>query len=255
VTATSRPSGPSKPTLITDERGEDRRAGLGKEGVDVLDAVIERAAPACGNRAVGMGDDVRAVLGVALHRQAEAPRLAEILAQFGAGQGIGHQPECIRIVDRRDHEARIDDDVARVGRELRDRIGGDAARLETRPVLDAHGGGLHLGLGARLGLGCAVLLQPHAERRAGQPTVGRHVDHIDAGIGEAGAVLGAVLLEGEVAAGLREAEDCMLGEVPGACRRRERGGCRCRQAQGYCFQHRIPRAASAIARIAAMLAS
>jgi carbamoyltransferase len=133
--------------------------------------------------------------------------LAEIGAVLCAGERIGHQPEGQRLVDRRHDEARIDDDIAVVGVELRHRVGGDVIRPKPDVMLHAHLGRPRLGLGARFRLRRAVVLEPHPDRRAGHPSVARHVDQVDVGVGKARAVLGAELFEAEVAAALREAED------------------------------------------------
>ena len=140
----------------------------------------------------------------------------------------------------------------RVGGELGRRIAGDQvagdadlAGREDRPRLAA-------GLGARLVERRQFGVGENVDRRAGDPAVVAGVDDVDAGIGEAGAVLDAVFLEGEGAAVGGEAEEFAVGVVAG--QRRAAGQCGDDEGAGEgCSLHGYTMTLSAARLSAAML--
>ena len=94
--------------------------------------------------------------------------------------------------------ARIDGHAEGIGGLFRDGVpaGGKAAIVGEHRVGD-DGLGLRFCLGACIGNAGAILLDGHADRRAGQETVIGGVDIVAIGVSEAGSVLHAVLLKRE----------------------------------------------------------
>src|SRR6185295_3753848 len=76
--------------------------------------------------------------------------------------------------------------------------------------------------------GLRFILEPDAHGSAIDPGIGVEVDEGNLGIGKARAILNAILLEGEVAAVGREAEDGALGCIAGAGKRRMGDECNCK---------------------------